>query len=231
MENDDDNRTVNSIRFAIPKEARTLFARVPVLSSESKVPYWELVKGLANAIGPRDIIEWIIVKDLVDLTCDKLFYRRVKVGIVDAARMPALISILSSILPNPSAQEVRKLAKGWFSTSDARQAIADLFIEHKINNYHIDAEAVRLNSQTLEQIERILAGMESRFSLAYREIDYYRESLRIRAEIENGPQPKQLAFIPPRELSDAQQVHEHDESSDNEGGPQENLAVSELAAE
>jgi len=189
------------------------------------------VESIANAVCPRDIIEWIIVKDLVDLTYEKLFYRRVRVGIIDVARMAALISILNSILPDPSAKEVRKLAKGWFSNSDAKSAIADLFIEHKINYEHIDAEAFRLNSQALEQIERMLAGMESRFILAYREIDDYRESLRIRAEIENDSQPKQLPHIPPRELSDDKQVPEHDVSPDNKELPQENLAASELAAE
>jgi len=231
MENDDDNRAINSIRFAIPQEARTLFARVPVLGFESKVAYWSLVESIANAMGPRDIMEWIIVKDLVDLSYDKMFYRRVKANIIGVGRMPALISILNSILPNPSAQEARKLAKGWFANSDAKSAIVDLFIEHKLNNDHIDAEAVRLNSQALEQIERMLAGMESRFSLAYREIDYYRESLRIRAEIENSSEPKRLPFIRSGELSDAKQAPEHDESPDNKEGPQENLAVSEPATE
>jgi hypothetical protein len=187
------------------------------------------VESIANAIGPRDIIEWIIVKDLVDLTYNKLFYRRVIVGIIDVARMPALISILNSILPNPSAQKARKLAKRWFANSDAKSVIVELFIEHKINNYHIDAEAVRLNSQALEQIERMLAGMESRFSLTYREIENYRESLRISAEIENGSEPKRLPYIRASELSGAKQDPEHDERSDNKEGPQESLAVSKPA--
>jgi hypothetical protein len=215
--NDDDNQTIRAIRSRIPEEARTLFARAPILSSESKIPYWSLVESMAGVMGPRDIIEWIVVKNLVDLTYDMIFYRRVKIGIIDVARMSALISILNSILPDPSAKEVRKLAKGWFVSSEAKSAIAALFIEHKINPHHIDAEAVRLNSQALEQIERMLAGMEARLGLAYREIDYHRESLRIRAEIENGSEPKQLPFIRASELSDETQAPEHDDPSGNKG--------------
>jgi hypothetical protein len=229
MENDGD--WAHAIRSQIPEEARVLFGRIPVLTSESKVGYWSLVQSIANAIGPRDVIEWIIVKNMVDLTWEGLFLRRAKVGIIDVARMPALISILGSILPNPSSQELHRLAKGWFTGSSVRSAVADLFIEHKIDFRHIDAEAVRLNAHALEQIERILASLESRYRQAYRDIDFHRESLRIRAQIEGDSAPKRLTFIPPSELSVVKQVPEQEPSNDKGGQKEEDLAAGKPTTE
>jgi len=207
----------------IPIEIRFLFGRVPVLTSQSKIGYWSLVESIANAIGPRDVIEWLCVKNLVDLTWNTFFYRRVEAGIIDVTRMQALISILGSILPDPSAKDVRKLASGWFNiNSEARSMISKLFIEHNIDVFHVDAEAVRLNAQTLEQIERMLASMESRYRQAYRDIYFHRENLRISAEIESISTPKELPLIPSGELSDVNQVPEQDMPCDDNDGAKEN---------
>jgi hypothetical protein len=231
MEDNDDSRVL-AIRLRIPEEARPLFGRAPVLSSESKIGYWSLVESIEDAIRPRDVIEWLIVKNMVDLTWNIFFYRGVEAGIIDVARMEALISILGSILPNPSSQDVRKLAKDWFNPkSEARSMIADLFIEHQINVRHIDAEAVRLRSEPIEQIERMLASMESRYRQYYKDIYVHRESLRMSAEIEKNSTPNQLPFIPASELSNAKEVPEQDASPDNKEGPQMDIAVGEPETE
>jgi hypothetical protein len=103
MANDDYWRLPASL--GIPEEISNLFGRVPVLSSQSKRCYWSLVKSIADPIGPRDAIEWLCVKDLVDLTWNKFFYRGVEAGIIDVTRMQAVISILGSILPDPSSKD------------------------------------------------------------------------------------------------------------------------------
>jgi hypothetical protein len=227
MEDNDDSRVL-ALRLRIPKEAWPLFGRAPVINSESKVGYWSLVESIEKAVGPRDVLEWLIVRNMVDLTWNIFFYRRVGAGIIDVARMEALISILGSILPNPSAQDARKLAKEWFNRKlEARSRITGLFIEHHINDDHINSEAVRLRSQTIEQIERMLASMESRYRQYYKDIYVHRESLRMGAEIEKNSTLKQLPVIPAGELSHTKQVPEQDEPSDDKEGPQRDLAIGE----
>jgi hypothetical protein len=51
---DDDN--YYAIMNRIPPECRFLFGRVPVVSSESKSSYLNLVVDVAATIGPDDII-------------------------------------------------------------------------------------------------------------------------------------------------------------------------------
>ena len=226
MANDDDWRL--AISLGIPEEICILFGRVPVLSS--KRAYWSLVKSIADSIGPRDVMEWLCVKDLVDLTWNKFFYRGVVPGIIDVTRMQAVISILGSILPDPSSKDMRKLASDWFNLgSDGRSMIVKLFREHGLDLSHVDAEAVRLNAQTLEQIERMLASMESRYRQVYRDIYYHRESRRISAEIESISAPKELPLVPSGELSGVNQVPEQDlPSGDNDGPKEDNLTVGKV---
>jgi hypothetical protein len=219
MKSDDDQ--INSIRRKIPEEARGLFARVPVLASESRLYYWELVESHADCIGPRDVIEWLIVKNLIDLTWNMIFYRRVAAGIIDVARMDGLMSILRSILPDPSDKDVRALAKKSFTDPKTKSMITDMFIEHHINVYHINSEATRLRSQELERIDRMLASMESRYRQAYRDIDYHRESVRIRAEIESSSSLKALSFTSPSGSTDLARVPNPDEVIKDKERPEE----------
>jgi len=195
----------NDIRSKLPIEARLLFGRAPVLSSESKVAYWSLVEAISTALDPQDIVEWIIVKTVVDLVWNMNFYQLVKAGIIDVKRRDALKSILRSLLPEPSAKELNQFADGWFKNTERKSAIIEMFIEHKIEVRHIDAEAVRLNASELLQIEHIIAGMETRLRNARRDIEIYREGKRLREEQKNLLEHKKLPFIPASELSDDKQ--------------------------
>ena len=82
----------------IPDEIMSLFGRPPVVVTESKDVYLRQLECIAAAIGPEDIIEWIMVKAIADLSWEIARYERAKAGIIDSARKPALVNILCSIL-------------------------------------------------------------------------------------------------------------------------------------
>src|SRR6266566_3405887 len=82
----------------IPPEIRALLGEPPLLISEDPGAYEFLLATFANAVRPTDPIEWIHVKDCVDLTWEIQRIRRAKAGIIDVARKEALRSILESIL-------------------------------------------------------------------------------------------------------------------------------------
>ena len=52
----------------IPDEIMSLFGRPPVVVTESKDVYLRQLECIAAAIGPEDIIEWIMVKAIADLS-------------------------------------------------------------------------------------------------------------------------------------------------------------------
>ena len=210
MEDNEDQ--IKSVRLKIPPEARPFFGRVPIISSESKLSYWLLVKAFAGSIEPRDVMEWLIVRNLADLTSSLFLYRHVGPHIIDVARMEALASILRSLTPDASA--ARNIAKSWFADSKTKSKIADLFIEHKIDVHHIDSEAVRLHAHELERIERMAASLESRCRQFYRDLEIHRESVRFRAEIERSSMPAGLPYVPESPLLEGNQTPQAGDTTD-----------------
>ena len=84
--------------LTIPAEIRTLLGEPPLLISEDPSAYDALLATFAATVRPEDCIEWIYVKDCVDLNWEIRRIRQAKAGIIDVTRKEALRSILESIL-------------------------------------------------------------------------------------------------------------------------------------
>ena len=52
----------------IPPHIAKLLGPAPLLSSESKTDYHVMMTGFAVVVDPKNFIEWLLVKDLTDLT-------------------------------------------------------------------------------------------------------------------------------------------------------------------
>lgn len=62
----------------VPAEICDLWGKPPLLATESPKQYYALLVELVREVKPSDIIEWLWVKDVADLTWDILRYRRLK---------------------------------------------------------------------------------------------------------------------------------------------------------
>src|SRR5947209_5524860 len=82
----------------IPAEVRALLGRAPVLRSEDANAYEDFFGSVAEVVGPKDIMEWILAKDYIDLAWEIRRLRLAKAGMIDVARKHALQSILEPIL-------------------------------------------------------------------------------------------------------------------------------------
>jgi len=59
---------------AVPAEIRTLFGEPLPLATEDPDQYHTLLAELAREVKPKDIIEWLWVKDIADLSWEILRY-------------------------------------------------------------------------------------------------------------------------------------------------------------
>jgi hypothetical protein len=66
--------------FPIPDYIRSLFGYAPVLKTEDEKIYWNCMQQFINCVEPQDVIEWLWVKDVVDLSWEILRLRRLKIG-------------------------------------------------------------------------------------------------------------------------------------------------------
>ena len=62
----------------IPDEFKMLFARPPILATESVGDYMLLLENTAAMIGPEDAVEWMLVKTMVDQSWELLSLGRAR---------------------------------------------------------------------------------------------------------------------------------------------------------
>jgi hypothetical protein len=176
----------------IPPEIRALLGPPPLLMSEDPTAYETLLATFGTRMRPTDEIEWIHLKDCVDLTWEIQRYRRAKAGIIDVTRKEALQSILESILEQEdvdhgSFSQASLKAHEWYTSPNMREELTALLARHGLDENAITAQALALRARELAKIEQMLASAEQRRSSMFREIAAYRGlfSCRLRYEIES----------------------------------------------
>src|SRR3954470_1610712 len=73
----------------IPPEIAELFEPPPLLPGEDSGAYKRLLTGLGVSIAPADIVEWLWVKDVVDLIWEVQRLRRLRTALLAGARREA----------------------------------------------------------------------------------------------------------------------------------------------
>jgi hypothetical protein len=79
-------KTTKRNDFVIPNDIAALFGSAPILKSEDDAIYWNCMQRFVECVEPQDIIEWLWVKDVVDLSWEILRLRRLKIDLVEIDR-------------------------------------------------------------------------------------------------------------------------------------------------
>jgi hypothetical protein len=66
------------------------------------------------------------------------------------------------------SNEVDRIAHGWFVDEKTKQLIFEMLAEHKLDEYAIETEAIRIVSPELEKLDRLLASLEWRLNKSLR---------------------------------------------------------------
>jgi len=77
----------------IPEDILSLFGDPPVLSTENRKIYSDLLCRVAQAVKPKNMIEWMLIKDIVDLSWEIQRLRRYKSQLIERARRSSLDAI------------------------------------------------------------------------------------------------------------------------------------------
>jgi hypothetical protein len=177
---------------------------LPLLISEDPSAYKALLATFADAVRPTDPIEWIFVKDCVDLTWEIQRIRRAKAAIIDITRKEALRSILESILEEENLElgegriaEADVKADEWYTCPDIKEELTALMARHGLDEQAITAQAFALRSRELEKLEHMLASAELRRSSMFREIATYREGFSCRLSYAIGTVNEAFSLAPP----------------------------------
>jgi hypothetical protein len=170
------------------KEIDNLFSPPRLLLGESAEQFASLRAELMRDIKPKGIVEKIYVYDLAALVWDIVRFRRLQTDIILNARPAALLTILRQLLAKINfphdidGVKAKTLTRAWFENSADKIEVQKLLEQFGLDEGAIDAEAYRIVFAELQELNRMLASAEARFSKTLRSIADYRKSFAQQAE-------------------------------------------------
>ena len=171
----------------LPPAIAPLFSNPPVLRNEDANAYRELLNEVAATMRPKDLIEFLWLRDFTDLTWEILRYRRLQKTILETAEPAALRARFRSLIENGTQtdeeldRQAATLAHAW-RVPETRKRLEETRPD-AIKDEDIAAEAFLHRIKELESLDKLLSAAETRRNKVLREIDSRRESFGYRAQL------------------------------------------------
>jgi len=168
----------------IPPEIASLLTPPSPLPDEDPDAYMRLLAAVGVSVEPRDTIEWLWVKDVVDLLWEAQRLRRLRTALLRTARRQGLSELLDLYgEPEDDTFGYRRssLVHAWSSGKPvAVREVAALLAKHGLTDEAILAQALSSKLEDLDRIEHMIARADSRRNGVLREIERRRSALSAR---------------------------------------------------
>jgi hypothetical protein len=155
-------------------------APAPLLPGEQEAEYATLIARIVAVARPRDAIEDLLTRDVIDLTWEVFRLRRVKAGILKASIHTGVESVMDG-LGHGQDQEydyTRRLGQSWASGDKrSRKEVMAALSAAGLTIDEVTAKTVESKLDSFERLDRMLASAEARRNNALREIGRHREAL------------------------------------------------------
>jgi hypothetical protein len=166
-----------SNEFTVPAEIAVFFKKPPVLISENPSEYEAVFASLVNAVGPNNAFEWMLFKDLVDLSWEIRQSGNSKAAIINMKWKEALYMIAVSLLEGDEEERSRvaqELVDQWFTSAQARASVLELLQKHQLAEDAIVAQATALGLAELEMLDRKIERARVCRTGIMRDIEHHR---------------------------------------------------------
>ncbi len=168
----------------IPEDILSLFGDPPVLSTENRKIYSDLLCRVAQAVKPKNMIEWMLIKDIVDLSWEIQRLRRYKSQLIERARRSSLDAIeideeTAKLPPDQQPKPFPMLLPELFPPRPPSKVYKQHQKRKKTELHGERGSAIAFLAviENYERIDSLLISAELRRSAVLRDIQFYRESL------------------------------------------------------
>ena len=153
-----------------PKELEVLFENVPLLGSERREEYDAFFSAIASAEPPSNAVDWMLLKDLVDLGWEIRRERWIKVEIVKLNQTEVICDLLKSTFNKAHRLRsdlnrifgARTEAQLWASDAETRMSIDARLKEKGHNQDSVLARAYLRGAGEIDAIDKRIARYELR---------------------------------------------------------------------
>ena len=154
----------------------------PLLPGEAEADYADVAARIVAVAQPRDAIEELLTRDVIELTWDISRLRRMKAGLLRATVGDGVRRILSKIEDVDHDYDKRRnadlYAQDWArGIVSVRREFAGMLKKAGLTMDDVMAEALATEIDSFERFDRMLASAEARRNNALREIDRHRSAL------------------------------------------------------
>ena len=169
--------------FSLPEYIRELLGPAPLLRWESPERYERVLAFMAQAVDPKDWIEWVWTKDLVDLGWEAARARRAQAIAVGLAYDKALAHLMGA--PRDSligARHQARIARLSCGDPEELRAFRETLDGRGLTREAVGDTACLLAMDDTERLGEIIARCDARRDAVLRDMDRRRDfKLRMRA--------------------------------------------------
>ena len=178
------NRTlVTTKNVTPPKELEALFENVPLVGRERREDYDAFFSAIAMAEPPSDAVDWLMLKDFVDLSWEIRRERRIKVEIVKLNQTEVICDLLKSTFDKADrlGSELNRIfnarteAQSWASDPETRMSIDAKLKEKGHDPDTVLTRAFLRGAREIDAIDKRIALYELRRNAILKEIGLRRE--------------------------------------------------------
>jgi hypothetical protein len=157
----------------VPADIAQIFGDPPVLSFEDRQAYDQLVAQLALEWKPRNITEWMFVRDIADISWEIFRHRRAIANTFAVSFKKALKGIFFQELDD-DYRRAEYLACAWFEGPQEQQEVKSELAKYGLSPDVIVAQCYSINGNQLDKMHRLLALAEARRTAITRNFNEYR---------------------------------------------------------
>src|SRR6266702_3668670 len=151
----------------------------PLTADEMAEDYYDLFASIVTAAKPRDTIDWLNLKCVVDLTWEIKRERTIKTSIITLMQQEVVLELLKSTEEAPSVLEshvhrifdAKDEAKKWGSDLAATNVINIKLAAKGYSPSEVLARAYMRGANQIDAVDKRTASYELRRMLALREIE------------------------------------------------------------
>ena len=162
----------------VPAEIAGFLGAPPLLPGEDEEAYAGMTVRVAQAVAPRDIIEWLWIKDIVDNAWESARLRRMRSGLVALGQSLGLRALLRQLgidaFEDAEGKEVpaAAVAQAYVEGDPIWVGVVERALaERGLGADAINSEAFRAEIRRIETLDRMIAASDARRDTVLREVD------------------------------------------------------------
>ena len=151
-------------------------APAPLLPGEQEADYAEFALAIVKDARPKDAIEDLLTRDVIDLSWEVLRLRRLKAGLLRGATSSRIYQVMCRL--GYEDEYAGELAANWAAGKKAAQkTVAAALQKAQVTMEDVMAETLEGKIDSFERFDRLLASSEARRNNARQEIERHRAAL------------------------------------------------------